>query len=150
MPEYQKAVEEGAGFAWDIAPPPHHADVDAATLQIYGPSFAVFRSTSENQWASWVFARWMSEPAQQARWASETSYFPTRRAAEDVLVDFAESEHYQKALGLASLNHVAEPAVVGYDSCRVAIEQMMTAVLAGGDPQSGLDAAALKCSESLE
>jgi hypothetical protein len=92
----------------------------------------------------------MSEPQQQARWASITSTYPTRRAAERALAGFAEGKQYQKALELTSLRYAAEPAVAGYDRCGTAIEQMLTAVIAGGDPQSALDAAAIKCNEALE
>jgi hypothetical protein len=56
---------------------------------------------------------------------------------------------YEKALDLAGSEYVNEPAVVEYDLCREAIEQMLAAVLAGGDPQIALDAASRRCTDSL-
>ena len=151
LPEYRKAVEESAGFGWDIVPPPHHADRDGPTMHIYGPSFAILRSNPERQLAAWLFVRWMSEPEQQALWAISTSYYPTRQAAVDLMVDyFTENPRYERAIEFATLEYRSEPAVPGYDGCRVAVEQMLTGVLSGGDAQTALDAAAMKCTESLE
>ncbi|GAG28822.1 unnamed protein product, partial [marine sediment metagenome] len=142
LPRYRVGVEEGAGFGWGIAPPPHHSDLDAPTMLIYGPSYAIFQSSPERQLAAWLFVQWMNEPEQQAWWATGTSYYPTRPAASDLMeAYFVENTHYEQALELAALDFASEPAVAGYDLCRVAIEQMLTAVLTGGDPQTALDAA---------
>ena len=116
-----------------------------------GPSFTIFRSKPEKQLAAWMFVRWMSVAEQQALWAMSTSHYPTLRSAVDLMVDyFAENPRYERAIEFASLEYRTEPAVPGYDSCSEVVEQMLLAVLSGGDPQTALDAAAVKCSESLE
>ena len=150
LPRYQQAVEEGAGFDWSITPPPHPADLELTPLQIYGPSFAIFRSSPERQLAAWVFVRWLNAPEQQARWATGTSYYPTRREAIDLMADYrAENPQYDAALGFTGGGYSNEPAVAEYDECRAGIEQMLVAVLAGGDARAALSAAVERCDADL-
>jgi sn-glycerol 3-phosphate transport system substrate-binding protein len=92
----------------------------------------------------------MSEPEQQAMWASGTGYFPTRQAAADLLTDyFAEHPTYEKAFTFMSMGYGIESPVAGYDECRSAISEMLTAVLSGEDAQAQLDATAAACDEYL-
>jgi len=151
LPRYQAAVEAGAGFDWSIARPPHAADQESTPLQVYGPSFAVFRSSPERQLAAWTFIRWLNEPEQQARWATSTNYYPTRREAIDLMAAYrSENAQYDVAIGFAGGEYASEPAVAEYDECRAAIGQMLPAALAGDDAQAVLNAAFERCSRSLE
>lgn len=47
-----------------------------------GTFFVIMKKAPEAQKrAAWEFIRWMSEPAQTARWSMETGYLPVRRSA---------------------------------------------------------------------
>ena len=149
LPYYKSVVDEGAGFNWSVNPPPH--TTDKPRLNIYGASQSILVSTPEQQLAAWLFIKWMSEPEQQATWASGTGYFPTRQAAADLLADyFAEHPVYEKAFTFMSMDSGVESPVAGYDECRSAISEMLTAVLGGEDAQAQLDATVAACNEYLE
>ncbi len=146
---YGQAVDEGAGFSWSVNPPPH--TTDAPRMNIYGASQSIFVSSPKEQLAAWLFIKWMSEPEQQATWASSTGYSPTRQAAADLLADyFAENPTYAKAFTFMSMDYGVESPVAGYAECRAAVEEMLTAVLGGEDPQAQLDATVEQCNEYLE
>jgi multiple sugar transport system substrate-binding protein len=146
---YKSVVDEGAGFSWSVNPPPH--STAEPRMNIYGASQSIFVSTPEQQLATWLFIKWMSEPEQQATWASSTGYFPTRQSAADMLADyFAEHPVYEKAYTFMSMDYGIESPVAGYDECRATIEEMLTSVLAGEDAQGQLDATVGACDEYLE
>ena len=150
LPSYEQAVEQGAGFQWSVEPPPHGADRERPRMTAHGSSRVIFRSTPEKQLAAWLFIKWMSEPERQVRWAGHTGYFPTRRSAAELLAQqYAERPTYARALGFLSLNYALEPPVAGYDVCRVAIEEMLTAATTLDNPQQLLDIAVAKCNDSL-
>jgi ABC-type glycerol-3-phosphate transport system substrate-binding protein len=62
---------------------------DRPVIFVYGPSFAVLRSTPERQLAAWLLARWLVSPAEQARFVRASGAFPTRRAAIEELGNYA-------------------------------------------------------------
>jgi multiple sugar transport system substrate-binding protein/sn-glycerol 3-phosphate transport system substrate-binding protein len=157
LPQYERAVSEGAGFQWSINPPPHTSA--RPRMNVYGASLAILKTTPQQQLAAWLFLKWMSEPEQQARWASVTGYYPIRRSAADLLATyFGENPPYAKAFEFLSYDYGATPSVTGYDECRSAIEEMLTAVMGGDGPwqdagqgaQAQLDAAVARCNESLK
>jgi ABC-type glycerol-3-phosphate transport system substrate-binding protein len=108
-------------------------------------------SSPEEQLAAWLFIKWLSEPEPQATWASSTGYFATRQTAADLLADyFAENPTYAKAFTFMAMDYGIESPVAGYDECRAAVEEMLTAVLGGEDAQAQLDATVEQCNEYLE
>jgi ABC-type glycerol-3-phosphate transport system substrate-binding protein len=146
---YRRAVNEGAAFAWSIAPLQH--TTAGPRMTVYGSSQSIFHTTPEAQLAAWLFIKWMNEPVQQAVWAKGTGFLPIRQSTADLLTDyFARHPSYEAAFGLLSMDYGIEPSVVGYDQCRPMIEEMLSIVLQGGDAQSQLDMAAELCNETLE
>jgi multiple sugar transport system substrate-binding protein len=149
LPYYATVVDEGAGFNWSVNPPPH--STAEPRMNIYGASQSIFVSTPEKQLAAWLFNKWLSEPEQQATWASATGYFPTRQAAADMLADyFAENPTYAKAFTFMSMDYGIESPVTGYDECRSTVSEMLIAVLGGEDAQAQLDMTVEACNEYLE
>lgn len=125
MPLYRSDVEAGAGFVWNVAPVPY--DVDQPVLNVYGASLAVCKTTPEQQLAAWLFIKWFTEPAQQAEWSRQSSYFPVRRStARDI------ASYFRISYDLLDLGK-PEPWVVGYGSVRQMIEKAMKEALEGGD-----------------
>ncbi|HDQ70906.1 MAG TPA: ABC transporter substrate-binding protein [Chloroflexi bacterium] len=149
LPYYKSAVDDGAGFSWSVNPLPH--TTPEPRMNIYGASISIFESTPEEQLASWLFLKWLSEPEQQKTWASSTGYFPTRASAAELLSNyFAEHPTYEKAFGFMSMDYGIESPVAGYDECRASIEEMLTAVLGSADAQAQLDVTVEHCNEYLE
>jgi multiple sugar transport system substrate-binding protein/sn-glycerol 3-phosphate transport system substrate-binding protein len=140
IPFYDDAVKKGAkgAFAWSVAPIPH--TTAKAVLNIFGASVSVVKSSPEKQLASWLFLRWMSEPAQQAEWTRVSNYFPVRRSTAARLGDYLEKNR-QFADAWAALQageQKAEPPFAGYAQVRDAISASFNAVLDGADIDSTL------------
>ena len=151
LPYYAQAVSEGADFEWSVNPPPYGANRSAPRMNIYGASQSIINSTPEKQLAAWIFITWMSEPEQQARWATSTGYFATRASAVELMQDYIdENPTYAKAFEFMKLDTGVESPVAGYDECRSAIAEMLNIVLDGGDVQDELDSTVEVCNEYLE
>jgi ABC-type glycerol-3-phosphate transport system substrate-binding protein len=65
-------------------------------LVVYGSSYAILKSTPEKQLAAWLFARWLLDNKQDARWVEATHLFPIRTSTVDLLGDY-EMTHPQWA-----------------------------------------------------
>ena len=65
-------------------------------LVVYGSSYAILKSTPEKQLAAWIFARWLLDNKQDARWVEATHLFPIRTSTVDLLGDY-EMTHPQWA-----------------------------------------------------
>ncbi len=135
------AESEAGDFEWTLAPIPY-ADLgaEAPTQNIYGASVSITDAAPEAELASWLFLRWMSEPAQQAIWTRVSQYFPVRSSVADEMGDFLANEP-QFAAAFALLDSTkAEPPVAGYDVVRDMIEEnAFYAILDGADAQETLD-----------
>ena len=77
----QRAAFAGLTDQWTVIPFPGITPA----IVVYGPDYIVLKSDAPHQWASWLFIRWMLSPENQARWARETSLFPMRISAVDLL-----------------------------------------------------------------
>ncbi|NJN43680.1 MAG: extracellular solute-binding protein [Anaerolineae bacterium] len=52
---------------------------------IFGPGYNIFQTTPESQLAAWLFVKWVSTPANQARWTQISGSFPARASAVEFL-----------------------------------------------------------------
>ncbi|MEE2658519.1 MAG: extracellular solute-binding protein [Candidatus Latescibacterota bacterium] len=127
----QAAIDEGIGFSWNVAPPPH--STVKPVVNFYGASVSMCPSTPEEQLAAWLFLKWFTEPAQQARWVRASNYFPVRKSAAAQLDDyFAENPRYQQVFKLLGYGK-AEPSAVGYEAVRRLISQAVVKALQSGE-----------------
>ena len=96
IPFQQRAFEdEGSRDQWLVIPFP---GVDSVpVINAYGPSYAMFASTPEEQLASWVFIKWMSEPQNQARWIEASNYLPSRASTLNFLSEYLEANDQYSA-----------------------------------------------------
>lgn len=148
LPQYHRAVDEGAGFKWSIVPLP--TDLEAPRLHMYGPDLAILKSTPEKQLAAWLFLRWLTEPDQQVHWASQFNYTPVRASTIELVQDaFVENPQYAKAFDFLAHSTAIEPGVAGYGECRSAIEQMLRATVNFGNTATSLAEAVEECNRSL-
>ncbi len=60
-------------------------------LIVNGSSYVMLESTPEEQFATWLFLRWMLEPEQDARMVEATHLFPIRKSSVDLLNDYMKS-----------------------------------------------------------
>ena len=71
-------------------------------LVVYGSSYVILKSTNEKQLAAWLFARWLLDNEQDARWVEATHLFPIRTSTVDLLGDY-EKTHPQWAQAIKLL-----------------------------------------------
>jgi len=64
---------------------------DKPVLPIYGSSLVMFKSTQENQLATWLFMDWLLSPENDARFAQTTGLFPLRASSLSWLTDYQAS-----------------------------------------------------------
>ena len=129
---------------WSISTLP--TMLDTPKVNIYGASLSILKTTPEEQLASWLFIKWLTETEQSARWTRASNYFPVRKSAADELTDyFSENPQFEKAFSFLTYDIAIEPGVVGYDECREWIEKMLDGVSAGEDPATWLSTALQEC-----
>ncbi|MCZ2128175.1 MAG: extracellular solute-binding protein [Anaerolineales bacterium] len=82
---------------WSVSPFPNGGE---GVIAIYGSSYVILKSSAEKQLAAWLFARWLLEKEQDARWAEATHNFPIRSSTLELLGDY-EKTHPQWAQAVA-------------------------------------------------
>jgi multiple sugar transport system substrate-binding protein/sn-glycerol 3-phosphate transport system substrate-binding protein len=148
LPDYRRAVDEGMGHNWSISTMP--TTLDEPLVNIYGASLSIMHTTPEEQLASWLFIKWLTETEQSARWSRNTNYFPVRQSAAAELREyFAENPQFEKAFDFLKYDIAIEPGVAGYDECRDSIGAMMEKVVLGADAATWLEATVVRCGEFM-
>jgi multiple sugar transport system substrate-binding protein len=132
---YRQAVQGGAqgAFAWNVAAFPHSTPKPA--LDIYGADLSIPKTTPKAQLAAWLFIKWFTEPARQARWVEVSDYFPVRKSAESQLGSYLGAHPvYATAFRLLGTSVLeSEPPYVGYEQVRGLMTQTLNDVLNGAD-----------------
>jgi len=135
LPFYQQAVDKGTAgaFEWSVAALPH--STSKATMNMYGASISIVKTTPEKQLASWLFLKWLTEPAQQRLWTEISAYFPTRSSVRDSLGDYLKANpKFADAFNvLLSSDIVTEPPFSSYEAVRREVSNTMNAILDGAD-----------------
>ncbi|MEN9562278.1 MAG: hypothetical protein RIR73_522 [Chloroflexota bacterium] len=92
---------------WSVQPFPNG---DNGTLAIYGSSYIVMKSNDEEQLAAWLFARWLLDNEQDARWVEATHNFPLRDSTLSLLSDYEITHpHWKQAVDLISEGELQPP-----------------------------------------
>jgi ABC-type glycerol-3-phosphate transport system substrate-binding protein len=88
FPELSTAFESNEwGDEWVPLPFP---SVDRnPTIHLYGLSYAILKSSQEEQLAAWLFVKWMTQPENQARIIEATSSYVNQTSANLFLGDYA-------------------------------------------------------------
>lgn len=130
LPFYQEAIEQGARFTWNVAPPPHITP--QPVMNVYGASISLPKTTPPRTLAAWIFLKYFTSPPVQAKWGKASNYFPVRRSAATALQDyFQQHPPYKRAFDLLSFSNY-EPSVPGYDFVRDLVAKAMAAIVAQG------------------
>ena len=92
--------------------------VDAFTQTI-----GVFKSTPEQELASWLFIKYLTSPENQAKWVKASDYLPTQYSVEPMLEDYIASvPQFRSTLALAALGQGEPEAFPAWYSVRRAVE----------------------------
>ena len=140
----------GTRFIWRAyAIPPPSAEVEPLVLS-QGTNIGIFRKgfsagselPPEVQQGAWEFARYLSQPEQNATWARDTGYMPIRRATLEVpaMAEYlAGNPNFRNAVALLD-KIAAEPTPTYWDTIRQILNTEVDNVLsAGKEPSRALD-----------
>jgi ABC-type glycerol-3-phosphate transport system substrate-binding protein len=149
LPYYAAAVKDaGKNVNWGIALPPHTAK--DPTVDIYGPSVTIFKTTPEKQQAAFVFLKWLMDKDPNAEWIKATAYFPARQSTKDTLADYIKANPmYGQAFDWLQYGR-GEPTIAAWNPIRGFIADAITAVAnAKMTPADALKDAAKKSNDAI-
>ncbi len=157
MPFFQQAVAKGGNFKWDIGLIPY---TDKPAVNLYGASISVYKTTPEEELASWLVVKFLGDTPQTAKWAINTGYLPVRASAKDTVVTAFKSDpkwgpvadSYAKMFDWFQYCEIESP-VAGYDPVRALIDtDVMSKVMTDStsDPKQLLDTAVAKANDILK
>jgi len=131
IPFYQSDMEAaGNTDEWGVAAIPH---TTADPVQnIYGGDIMIPKTNAETQLAAWVFLKWFTEPAQQAKWVEISGYFPTRDSALALLDETTLMPQWLQAADMLKYGDY-EPQLISYQGVRDAAQQAFNEIMQGGD-----------------
>ena len=131
LPFVTSAVEDGLDFTWTVTYPPN--ELEEPIVNVYGASVSLCKTTPQQQLAAWLFVKWFTEPAQQARWVRASNYFPVRRSTASELNEYFEKNtRYKAAYELLDFGK-SEPTLSGYQQVRRVLQEAMVEIIEGGD-----------------
>ncbi|MFN8464748.1 MAG: ABC transporter substrate-binding protein [Caldilineaceae bacterium] len=145
------------GTGW--LPRPDEAAFDNAGTVVGGASLWILNGRpQEEQECAWQFVKFLTEPAQQAYWHTQSGYFPIRKAGYDepLAVEWrTKYPQFQTAvdqLHAAPNNRVTQGALIGvFPTARQTVETAIEEVLAGqASPQQALDNAAATVTQAID
>jgi sn-glycerol 3-phosphate transport system substrate-binding protein len=144
------------GTGW--LPRPDEAAFDTSGTIIGGASLWILNGRpQEEQECAWQFIRFLTEPAQQAFWHTESGYFPIRKAGYDEPLAVEWREKYPQfataveQLHAAPNNSVTQGALIGvFPTARQTVETAIEEVLAGqATPEEALNNAAAAVTQAI-
>lgn len=142
-------------------------DVDLRVAPLPGPSgggtaigggslYLVADAEPEVRAAAWDLMVWLNEPAQQARWAAETGYIPTRTSAledPELMARWSERPGYRVAFdqlaGSGPIPGGGSPVIGPFLEVREAIESSLEGIYAGEDPRDAQSEAQAEADEAI-
>lgn len=119
LPDVSRAfASAGSKDQWMVIPFP---GVTKDVMVVYGSSYVVLTSNSEEQLASWLFIRWLLESEQDARMVEATHLFPLRASSLDLLAAYEKSHpQWKQAVDLLP-NAVMQPQLASWRTVKTMI-----------------------------
>jgi len=115
---FQQLAFEDAGSEdqWTMIPFP--SPEGQPVTHIFGPAYNLFKTTPEGQLAAWLFVKWASSSANQARWTEISGSYPARASAIEFLNQYvANTPQWTVAYDLVPVGK-DEPAVPSWGKVR--------------------------------
>lgn len=107
---------------------PFPSEQSQPALAVYGPSFAILKSSPEEDLAAWLLIKWLAEPEQQALMVSNSSSLVIRESTLEHLKDYSV-ENPQWALIQTYLDHARpEPELRSWETVRWVLSDVGTQV----------------------
>lgn len=101
LPALARELElAGSQDEWTVIPVPGSA---GQVVTVAGSAYAVLKNTPAEDLAAWLFIRWLSQPAQQARLLNHFGTLPLSGQAEGMLDAEAQTPQLKAMLGYAEL-----------------------------------------------
>jgi multiple sugar transport system substrate-binding protein/sn-glycerol 3-phosphate transport system substrate-binding protein len=126
LPFYQRAVNEGAKFNWNVAMIPQGSATGTPVTTSYGANIAMFnKSTPEKQLAAWLFVKYFTTTEVNADWSTASGYLPVRKSAANTDVvkqQFERLPAYRVAVTEIQQYARPETTVKGTQDTRTFIE----------------------------
>jgi ABC-type glycerol-3-phosphate transport system substrate-binding protein len=120
---------------WEVVPFP---GPQKRLVVAYGPSYTLMKTTPAKQLASWLFARWLLSPENQAQWVESTGLFPLRTSTLNLIGPFkAASPQWDTAVGDLDLVQ-GVPQLASWRKVRYVLEDGMTVVFQTNTPLNKL------------
>src|SRR5215472_3219886 len=150
----QGKFEVGTGFY----PRPNSAPADGGNI-IGGASVYILKSRpAAEQQAAWEFVKYVSSPAVQSQWQSDTGYYAIRKAAYNEAPSKEWAGKYPQFLTAvdeirqAPANRMTQGAVIGvFPEARARVQKAIESVLLGQETSSqALNAAAEEITASID
>jgi ABC-type glycerol-3-phosphate transport system substrate-binding protein len=132
LPDFSRALAAaGNADEWSVLPFPGQTHQG---LIVYGSSYVIFKSSPEQQLASWLFVRWLLSPENQKKWVEVNGMFPLRASALELLGDYQKS-HPQWAQAVDLLPQAQmEPQLASWRKIRVMIGDGFRAMFQSNTP----------------
>jgi ABC-type glycerol-3-phosphate transport system substrate-binding protein len=147
----QALTQAGSGFQWGVAGIPQDDPTHPLTA-IDGSDIAIFSSSPARTRAAWLFARWLTEPPQTARWTRVTQGIPLRTSAIPLLASSTPDPLFQRLRdGFGDTLPSGRPIPAVKDAAQIdaAMVEMWIAVANGTDPAAALTRATTRVTRIL-
>jgi ABC-type glycerol-3-phosphate transport system substrate-binding protein len=89
-----------------------------AVITVFGPSFAIFAGSPEENLAAWLLIKWLSSPEQQAKIIEARGTFPPRASTLDFLASYARENPQWAAAQELLVNAQSEPGLESWKVVR--------------------------------
>ena len=124
---FEEALSEDQ---WTMIPFP--SPDEQSVTHIFGPAYNVFKTRSEAQLAAWLFVKWASSSANQARWTEISGVYPIRASTIEFLNRYvSDTPQWTAAYDLVPVGK-NEPAVPSWGRVRWVVSDAATQLFGFG------------------
>ncbi len=136
IPFITNDIEAAGGVVtdWSVTTTPPAAAGDTPTLQLFTQGLVIIDSTPEENLATWLFVKYLTEAEQQAAWTNATLYFPTNNTVD--VTELAATNPYiasvYELVTSGSVNLYQSPSELSYGAVRDILATGLADVTANG------------------
>lgn len=124
------ANQTGRADEWEMLPflGPNGKKAVSSEIQ----SVVIFKTSPEEELASWLFLKYLASPETQAEWAQYSRYYPTRKSSLRLLRDFrAKNPHWSQGLNLLKYS-VSMPLDPSWNTVKLSVGDAFEEILIDG------------------
>ena len=124
------ANQTGRADEWEMLPflGPNGKKAVSSEIQ----SVVIFKTSPEEELASWLFLKYLTSPEAQAEWAQYSRYYPTRKSSLRLLREFrAENPHWSQGLNLLKYS-ISMPLDPSWNMVKLSVGDAFEEILIDG------------------